>query len=152
MKRILGSYIGLMGLAAVLFLGLNCQRESRPLDSDGFLNSTTSAASIAAETGKDVFVHVGADWCKPCRVLHREIYPKANVQEALGGYIKLELDMDKLAEEDVEIIRLLNVQSIPMIAVLKSDLRTVVRKPTVAKASEQWVLNYLAVNQPSQSK
>lgn len=144
MKRVFKSYLGLMGLLILFALGLNCRSTTSPAESnETFLTSVERASSMASDNGKHVFVHVGAEWCKPCRALHHEIYPQPKVKEALDGFVKLELDMDKLSEEHVALIRAMNVQSIPMVAIFSADLKTVVQEPVVAKANAEWVLNYL---------
>ena len=132
-----------MALVLVATLVLNCRSNSAPEDQGTFLTSIKLATERAAAEGQHVFIHVGADWCKPCRALHKEIYPQPAVEQALSGFIKLELDMDELSEEHVTLIRAMNVQSIPMVAVFGSDMETLVREPVVAKADAKWVLNYL---------
>ena len=134
-----------MGLVLILSLVLNCRTKTASHDDGVFLSSVKRAAELASAEGKEVFVHVGADWCKPCRALHRDIYPQPAVQQALSEFVKLELDMDKLGEEHVALIRAMNVQSIPMVAVFASDMETLVRKAVVAKADAKWVLDYLKV-------
>ena len=143
MKRVFRSYLGFMGLLILFSLGMNCQSGASVDSNDTFLTSVERASAMALDSGKHVFVHVGAEWCKPCRALHRDIYPQPEVKAALDGFVKLELDMDKLGEEHVALIRAMNVQSIPMVGIFSADLKTVVQEPVVAKADTKWVLNYL---------
>ena len=132
-----------MGLLILLTLGLNCRSNSLVENEHSFLTSVEEASKLASEHRKNVFVHVGAEWCKPCRALHRDIYPQPLVEAAFRDLVKLELDMDSLGDEHVELIRAMNVQSIPMIAIFASDLKTIVKQPVVAKADAKWVLEYL---------
>ena len=108
-----------------------------------FVHTPKEALALAKSTSKPIFVHVGADWCKPCRRLHNEIYPLAAVKEALGQYVLLELDMDKIGDDDRDVLRAMKVQSIPMVAIFESDLKTFKTDPKVAKAETAWVLDYL---------
>ena len=135
MKRVFKSYLGLMGLLILFALGLNCRSTTSPAESnETFFTSVERASSVASDNGKHVFVHVGAEWCKPCRALHHEIYPQPKVKEALDGFVKLELDMDQSdavgGEEELkkvvahDIVRAMGVDSSHTPHRIESLLRT----------------------------
>ena len=137
-----------MGVFLVV-LATACASKSSAPDVGVFVHTPKEALALAKATGKPIFVHVGADWCKPCRRLHNEIYPLGPVKAALEQYVLLELDMDKIGDDDRDILRAMKVQSIPMVAVFESDLKTFKNEPMVARAESTWVLNYLkAMDKP----
>ena len=129
--------------ALLVALVTACASKSSVQDMGGFVHTPKEALALAKSTGKPIFVHVGADWCKPCRRLHNEIYPLAPVKAALEQYVLLELDMDKIEDDDRDILRAMKVQSIPMVAVFEGDLKSFKSEPMVARAESAWVLNYL---------
>ena len=135
--------------ALLALLVTACTSKSGVPDVGVFVHTPKEALALAKSTGKPIFVHVGADWCKPCRRLHNEIYLLAPVKAALEQYVLLELDMDKIGDDDRDILRAMKVQSIPMVAVFESDLKTFKNDPMVARAESAWVLNYLkAMGEP----
>jgi len=133
----------------VHILGLllqGCQQSPKPaeeVETSMFTRSMDEAKALAASSNKPIFVHIGADWCKPCRSLHKDVYPQVAVRDELQKFVLLELDMDHVDESHKEIIRSMKVNSIPKIAVFNSELKKVIGPPEVARAEATWILNYL---------
>ena len=63
--------------------------------------SLDDAIARARRQGTRVFVEVGAAWCPPCRVLHREVLDRPEGAALLRGMVAVELDFDQPANRPV---------------------------------------------------
>jgi thioredoxin-like negative regulator of GroEL len=76
-------------LMAVLLLGPHSMAE----DVD-WLKDWKDAFRIAKQERKLVFVDYYADWCAPCRMMEREVFPTPAIQARLREYVLLRVDVD----------------------------------------------------------
>jgi thioredoxin-related protein len=76
-------------LMAVLLLGPYLTAEDVE-----WLKDWKKAFRIAKQERKLVFVDFYADWCAPCRMMKREVFPTPAVQARLGEYVLLRVDVD----------------------------------------------------------
>lgn len=51
------------------------------------------AIAIAKQSGKQIFLYFGADWCGPCKEMKAKTFTDSNVQAALKNYVVLIADV-----------------------------------------------------------
>lgn len=89
-----GAALLLAGLSAGSLLGDvpvgAVQRQETP--GVRWLHSLDEAFSESRRTGKPVFADFYADWCVPCRLMDRTVFPDPQIVEALSGFVTLKVD------------------------------------------------------------
>lgn len=89
---------------------------------DGIPWRTDYAAALAESqmTGKPLLLDFTANWCPPCLVMKHDVWPQAEVRDAIvAHYIPVLLDVDKPGSADAA--RRYGVSSIPAVFVVNSD-------------------------------
>ena len=84
---------------------------------EGWLIDLDLAKRQAAETHKLLFVNFSADWCAPCRMMKREVFPDPRVREALADYVSVHIDVDGQPET----ARQYGVYSLPTLVVMDPE-------------------------------
>ena len=78
------------------------------------------ALAKAKEEGKRVFVDCYTSWCGPCKRMAQQVFPTAEVGEAMNGrFVCLARDMEK--GEGAELARRYRVASYPTFLILNAD-------------------------------
>lgn len=54
-----------------------------------------SSLAKARETNRLLFIDFYAEWCAPCKVLEKNVFPDSRVQKALEGYVFIKVDTDE---------------------------------------------------------
>ena len=103
-----------------------------------------AALAESQSTGKPVLVDFTADWCPPCRVMEREVWPDEQVRQTLNQEtIPLRLDVD--IESTDALVQSRRVRSIPTVLLLDSAGNEVARAGLV-NASQ--LLAFLETHEP----
>lgn len=94
-----------------------------------WLNDVRQAQQIAHERQQLLLLHFYADWCGPCRVLERDVYPRADITAAISNhYVPVKIDIQR----SPELARHYGVQSFPSDVFLEPSGRVVHRMTTPA--------------------
>lgn len=86
--------------------------------------SLDDAIALARRRGQRVFVEMGAAWCPPCAVLHREVLDRREGAQLLDGMVAIELDFDDPASRTA--IERFAIISLPTALVLAPSANGVV--------------------------
>lgn len=99
-------------MAALLGLAATAQTNFRPLSLD-------QAVEQAKKENKLVFVDFYTDWCGPCRVMARDVFPQKKVGDYFNArFVSIKLNAEKEGKEDAKAF---NVKAYPTFLVLDTD-------------------------------
>ncbi len=76
-----------------------------------------AARAFAKKAGKPLLIYARADWCGPCRAFEKDTLPLEPVQQALSGYVLMQLHIDK----DKDTAQELAINAIPAFIIEKPD-------------------------------
>lgn len=91
------------GMAAIAALGLmaiaGTMNTAHAMDlPDNWLTDWDKATAEAKAGNKPILAVFSAEWCGPCKMMAKEVYPKENVKAALKDYVAVYVDGDKFPE------------------------------------------------------
>ena len=79
--------------------------------------SFEKALATAKRTGRPIMVDFYAEWCGPCKMLDREVWPQASVVQESRNWIAVKVDGDKRPD----LLKRYAISGFPTIAFLKPD-------------------------------
>jgi len=79
--------------------------------------SFEKALVMAKKSGRPILVDFYAEWCGPCKMLDREVWPQASVVQESRNWIAVKVDGDKRAD----LLKRYGITGFPTIAFLKPD-------------------------------
>jgi thioredoxin 1 len=107
-----------------------------------------AALAEAQASGKPLLLDFTADWCPPCRVMEREVWPNAQVRTAVAATtIPLRLDVDEAST--APLLQTRKVSSIPTVLFLDSAGNEISRHGRLSAAE---LLKVLESHQPQRSR
>ena len=123
--------IVILAALGFLFCGSGPQAQGQEVD-DGWLKTLEPAVKKAAISGKPIFVKFEAEWCGPCKLLDKE-FKKPAFKQIKDAVILVRINIDQQAE----VADGFDVQSIPTVLLLDSNLEIVEQKVGMAEL-EKW--------------
>lgn len=84
-----------------------------------WLTDFEKAKALAKATNRLILVDFYTDWCHWCKVLDKEVYPKAEFKTAAAKFVLVKIDAEKGA--GIGLAQAYNVSAYPMIVFTKAD-------------------------------
>ena len=117
----------LMALAALCGLPGLAQTEFRSMTCD-------EAVAAARAEGKMVFMDFYTDWCGPCKIMMRDVFPQKSVGDYMNArFVCIKVNAEK---EGKDLARLYNVKAYPTFVVIDTDKEVVLTKVGMAQADD----------------
>jgi thiol:disulfide interchange protein len=92
---------------------------SHPPDTIGWMIDFDEAARVAAVSGKPMLLKFTADWCPPCQLMKREVFPQPAVADLVrGSFVPVMVDMTIPNTPGQQIADRFGVDAIPALVVL----------------------------------
>lgn len=82
-------------------------------------NDFEAASAQASASGRPLLIDLYADWCGPCRTLAEDYFTDPSMQELLGNFVLLRVDVD--SEEGEPLAARYSVDAIPCVVVAAAD-------------------------------
>lgn len=82
---------------AVLLLSITLSGVAQEADISWY--ELEEAQALAKENNKKVLIFAEASWCHNCKRMKREVFPQADIQQAMATYyypVKIDVESDKL--------------------------------------------------------
>lgn len=98
---------------------------SRPAGVDWFEGDVADAFTLAADSGRPVFLYWGAVWCPPCQELKATIFKRRDFLERLKFFVPVYLDGDAAGAQTWS--ERFHVAGYPTVLVLRGDQRELER-------------------------
>jgi thiol:disulfide interchange protein len=115
----------------------------RPHEVIPWRSDLASATSESRQTGKPILVDFSATWCGPCQEMRRTTWSDTRVEQALRGYIPVQIDLD--ANHDLA--DRYGVAAIPYLAIVDPNGSVVKSEEGTLSADE--LIAWLGQNGPS---
>ncbi len=101
-----------------MFVGVFWFSQRTPANDIAWVTDYEAARQTAADRGKPMLLYFTADWCPPCKQMKREVWPRADVAEAVNGQVvPVYVDTDKQRA----LAQRYGVESIPTMMFVAAD-------------------------------
>lgn len=80
-------------------------------------NTYEDAIKLSKKNEVDIFLYVGASWCKPCRMMKQDTFENQMIKEKLCKYITCILD----EENNNELVKKLKIKAYPSYFIINSS-------------------------------
>lgn len=95
----------------ILFLVVAASAQTAPAEGIVWENDFKKAQQLARETGRPLLLDFTASWCKPCQMMEKDFWVRAEVIEALKPFIAVKINFDT----DKKSVGRYNVSAIPFV-------------------------------------
>ncbi|QGJ69266.1 Hypothetical protein PBC10988_9360 [Planctomycetales bacterium 10988] len=127
-------YLGTLVIGVLLLTSLNAMAQEE--GGIRWIHSLSQAQQEAAQTGKLILVHCGAEWCGPCKKMEADVFPRAEVKNIVeANFVPVKLDYDK-HRADAETLQ---INKFPTDLVLSPD-GTVIKRLQGYRPATSYVL------------
>ena len=104
-------------------VSLSCTQEPKPaLEDKVWLTSIVKATERASKESKPVLIDFGADWCKPCKRMHAEVFVDAGIEKRLRTqFVPVLVDATDMTPQISKLVRKYRVSTLPTIVFLDAQ-------------------------------
>lgn len=106
-------------VVAILWIAGTVQQASSAKLPAGWFQDWDQAAAEAKKTGKPMLAVFSAEWCGPCKMMERDVYPKEHVKAALEKWVPVHID----EAADPKTTQKFNIDAFPTFVLLDSDAK-----------------------------
>jgi len=86
-----------------------------------WIDSFQVALERSRQLDKPLLIEFSADWCEPCKRLHRETFIDPDVVDISERFVMLEFDTTSRSAEVMELVKEYRVEFLPAFVILNSD-------------------------------
>ncbi|WIO74923.1 thioredoxin family protein [Porticoccaceae bacterium LTM1] len=113
-------------LFSMLFLGVSLNVSAEGIEF--FYGSWDELKEKASKEGKDIFVDVYTQWCGPCKLVAKTVFPKKEVGDFYNKhFVNYKLDAEDEDQNGPELAEIYNISSYPTYLFLKPDGEVIYR-------------------------
>ncbi len=110
----------LLGCLGVL-LGSCTQTAEPPVEDQIWSTSLSQAIKRSANESKPILIDFGADWCKPCKRMHAEVFVDKAIEKRLREqFVPVLVDATDMTPEISKLVRKYRVSTLPTVVFLNA--------------------------------
>ena len=100
----------------------SCSKSDVPVSKGIWEPSLKSALLRARHESKPILIDFGADWCKPCKRMHQEVFVDSKIQKHLvNNFIPVLIDATDMTPALAKLLQNYQVNSLPSVVFLRPD-------------------------------
>lgn len=109
-------FVFLVGYAAA------CTQSDTPVSKSIWETNLKSALLRAQNESKPVLIDFGADWCKPCKRMHQEVFVDPKIQKHLmDSFVPLLIDVTDMTPSLSRLLQSYRVGTLPSVVFLRPN-------------------------------